>query len=131
MSLLEEILKNYNNLDDRVILYMKRITNMVLQMDRNVSDYTKSILSMLVVQLIIYYKAIDDVIETDVTHEDKYERKAKSPNIVVLQTANDKILNLLDKIGLSPLVAAKIHKLKQNHIDKELDAEEEFELLKS
>lgn len=130
MKLLDEILKNYTELDERVILYMERITNMVVLMNKNVSDYTKSILSMLVVQLIIYYKAVDDVISTNVTHEDKYERKAKSPNIVVLQTANDKILNLLDKIGLSPLVQARINKLNQSE-NKELDAEDAFELLKS
>lgn len=111
MSLLEETIKDYKDLDPRIILYLEHVINEINK--SKVTDYTKVILSMLVPQLIIYYKSLDELnsSDNDLTNENKYYGKSKSPVIIIMQKANDQILNLLDKISLSPMTKAKIKKL--------------------
>lgn len=111
-KLLNEIISEYDKLDDRVVNYLQHVINEIKISEKNVSDYTKVILSMLVPQLIIYYRSLDDLNYNDeLTNENKYYGKSKSPVILIMQKANDQILNLLDKISLSPLSRAKIKKL--------------------
>lgn len=111
-KLLNELISEYNKLDDRVVNYLQHVINEINISEKNVSDYTKVVLSMLVPQLIIYYRSLDDLNDNDeLTNENKYYGKSKSPVILIMQKANDQILNLLDKISLSPLSRAKIKKL--------------------
>lgn len=125
MKLRDEIIKNFNDLDPRVIEYLDKIISEVNLNKSNTSDYTRVILEMLVVQLILYYKSSDQMIsDTKVTSVDDYKRAAKNPAISVMQKANDQILILLDKINLSPMQKAKMNKLSK---DDEVDAKELLE----
>ena len=56
--------------------------------------------------------------KNEVSSEDSYKRKAKAPEISIMQKSHDQILNLLDKISLSPLSSAKIKKLTSNNDDE-------------
>ena len=70
---------------------------------------------MLASQLVIYYKALDAIFgKDDVSTTDLYDRKAKAPEISILQKAHDQILALLDKLSLSPIVKAKLKKLNSS-----------------
>ena len=112
MDLKTEILSDFNSLDHRVEKFIDKTIAALEGQKLEITDYTKMILSMLVTQLILYYKACDLVLDTDkVSSEDAYKRKAKAPEISIMQKCHDQILNLLDKISASPLSKAKIKKL--------------------
>ena len=118
-DLTKEILEQNNIVDERVILFLDGVINELKTAGIPITDYAKLILNMLSAQLILYYKAQDEIFEdAKVSSEDSYKRKAKSPAISIMQTANDKIINLMDKIGLSPLTAAKISKLQLAVLNK-------------
>lgn len=128
MTLKTEILSNFETVDRRVEKFLDRTINAVEEQKITVTDYTKMILIMLVSQLILYYKACDDVLKTpNVTSEDNYKRKAKMPEISIMQKTHDQILHLLDKITLSPLASAKVKKL--NSGDSEQSAQEYLDSL--
>lgn len=85
-----------------------------LNIDHN-EYYTKIILTMLVPQLLLYFRALDEInTSTKLSTSDAYARTAKSPEIQVLQKCNDQILNLLDKLCLSPMERAKIKRLSKD-----------------
>ena len=123
-NLTKEVINRVNEVtDQRVIDFIDAVTNDVKKKKIDQTEYLKCILSMLVVQLVLYFKAADQIFEGDkVSSKDVYERKAKAPEIAVMQKANDKILELMDKISLSPLSAAKVKKLTKN--DDDVDAQE-------
>lgn len=124
-------LTKHKNIDDRVTDYVDKLISSLNQNEVEINDYTKLILMMIVNELILYFKATDAIYDNDeVSSTDNYDRKAKMPEISIMQKAHDQILTLMDKISASPLSRAKINKLKQNN-NNELDAESAFELLKS
>lgn len=123
MNLRDEIIGDFNNLDNRVIKFIDR-TIVDLSKNEEITEYGKSLLGMLVMQLIVYYKAVDEVIKsTQLRNEDVY-RTSKSPELQVLQKTHDQILSILDKLAISPYNKAKVKKLNSND-----DGEKARELL--
>ena len=122
-KLTSEIINNIQKVDDqRVIDFMDKITTDIKQRKIAVTEYLKVILSMLVTQFVLYIKAVDQINkEETVSSTDDYKRVAKSPAISVAEKAHDKIVELLDKISLSPLAEAKVKKLNK---DDDLDAKD-------
>ena len=105
------------NLDDKIDNRIEELLNCVINsLDPNhKGDYSKIILTMLVPQLILYFRALDEVNKTNkLSTSDVYARTAKSPEIQVLQKCNDQILNLLDKLCLSPMDKAKINRINKS-----------------
>ena len=124
MELRNEIIADFKDLDPRVIKFLDRIIS-ELETNNTVNEYSKSLLGMLVLQLVIYYKASDEVATADkLAHEDNYKRVSKNPALQVLMKAHDQILVLLDKLAISPYSSAKVKKLQ--HTD---DGEKARELL--
>lgn len=124
MTLKTEILSNFENVDKRVDKFIDKTISALTEQDTPINDYTKIILNLLVLQLILYYKACDQLVkDTDMTTTDAYKRRAKHPEITIIQKAHDQILNLLDKLTLSPLENAKVKKLKRSS-DSDEDAKE-------
>ena len=115
-KLTSEIINKIQTVDDqRVIDFMDSITTDIKERKIKVTEYLKVILSMLVTQFVLYIKAVDQINkESKVSSTDDYKRAAKSPAISVAQKAHDKIVELLDRISLSPLSEAKIKKLNSN-----------------
>lgn len=117
MTLKTEILSSFEDLDPRVVKFIDKTITAIEEQKIEVTDYTKMILNLLITQLVLYYKASDDILKIDtVTSEDSYKRKSKMPEISIMQKANDQILILLDKITLSPLSSAKVKKLNEREI---------------
>lgn len=126
--LTSEIINKIQTVDDpRVIDFMDKITTDIKNRKIAVTEYLKVILSMLVTQFVLYIKAVDQINkEETVSSTDDYKRVAKSPAIAVAEKAHDKIVELLDKISLSPLAEAKVKKLNK---DDDTDAKELLEEL--
>jgi phage terminase small subunit len=115
-KILDEIKSNYNDLDERVYKFLERVIKDID--DADITNYNKIIIDMLIPQLVIYYKAIDIIkSETSISKKDDYNRTSKSPEIGVMQKANDQILNLLDKLVLSPLEKAKLKRINKDDED--------------
>ena len=109
-----------NKIDSRIESMLDCVIN---SLDPNhKGDYSKIILTMLVPQLILYFQALDEInTNKKLSTSDVYSRTAKSPEIQVLQKCNDQILNLLDKLCLSPLEKSKLKRLnKEDGSAKEL-----------
>ena len=102
-----------NKIDSRIESMLDCVINSLDPNHR--SDYSKIILTMLIPQLILYFRALDAVNDNDkLSTKDDYSRTAKSPEIQILQKCNDQILNLLDKLCLSPLEKAKVKRLNKD-----------------
>lgn len=121
MKLLNEILDTFEDvqdIDDRAILFLGQTIKALDEQKIEVTEYIKTILIMLVAQLRLYYIATDAVFKSqEVSTEDNYKRQAKNPAISVMNKSHDKILELLDKISLSPLSSARIKKLNRGGDD--------------
>ena len=119
-QLTTDIAASTNVTEPRAVLFLDGVISELQSAGIPITDYIKLILNMLIAQLVLYYKAQDEIFEdAKVSSEDSYKRKAKSPAISIMQTANDKILNLMDKISLSPLSKAKVDKLKEKSNNKQ------------
>lgn len=119
MTIQEEIFLNHDQVDERVKNFINRVITELNVKEIQITEYTKIILNMLVAQLILYYKSIDEIEQaTNITNQDNYNRISKSPVISIMQRTNDQILNLLDKISISPLSSAKVAKLKEKSSTK-------------
>lgn len=108
------------NIDNKIDSRIESMLDCVIHsLDPNhKGDYSKIILTMLVPQLILYFRALDEVNKTEkLSTKDDYSRTAKSPEIQVLQKCNDQILNLLDKLALSPMEKAKIKRINKGGED--------------
>ena len=114
MKTLDSITSKFKEpLDERIIEFLECVVEGID--DKHLKSYSKLILKMLIPQLILYYKALDLMEQNkSVRHEDIYNRITKAPEVQVLQKANDQILNLLDKLALSPIEKAKIKRLNKD-----------------
>lgn len=117
MKNINEIAETYGApLDKRIIEFLELVA--IAVEERDISAYSKIILKMLIPQLVVYYKALDLMNKSDsLRHEDVYNRITKSPEVQVMQKANDQILNLLDKLALSPMEKAKIKRINKDDGD--------------
>ena len=104
--------------DARVETFMQNIAKDIDTQKKPYTQYTRMILTLMVSQLVLYYKALDEMEANNVESQDSYKRKSKAPSIAIMQKANDQILHLMDKIGLSPLESAKIRKLNKSTDDE-------------
>lgn len=121
-------LTKHKNIDDRVVDYIDKVISSLKQNKVEINDYTKLILIMIVNELILYFKSSDIIYDNEnVSSTDSYDRKAKMPEISIMQKSHDQILTLMDKISASPLSRAKIKKLSKS--DPEEDAKAELEML--
>lgn len=119
-TLTKEIFQKVNTgVDQRVVDFLDSVVNDIEQRKIDVTEYVRCILLMLVSQLVLYFKASDEVLkDTALSSTDDYKRKSKAPEIAILNKAHDQILNLLDKISLSPMQNAKIKRLNKGGDDE-------------
>ena len=124
-KLTREVLNETNkDLDPRIVNYLDNVVvDLMTHQKENITLYTKEILILLVAQLILYFKSFDAIFSADnLSSTDAYKRTAKSPEINILQKAHDQILNLFDKLCLSPMGKVKLSKLTQ--LDEEQTAKD-------
>lgn len=121
-NIAKDILSTYGKVEQRVSDFLDSIATDIQNRDIEYTEYTKMILTLLVSQLVLYYKALDEIKKADsVETKDDYKRKAKAPSIAIMQKANDQILRLMDKIGLSPIESSKIKRLNSNSEESATD----------
>lgn len=111
---------NYIGYDNRVIEFLNRVYNDCLNNNKDLSNFFYCCLDLLAVQLSNYYFAVDTIKSLkDCTDRDNYGRMSKNPIFSLLSTSHKQILDLLDKLALSPFAAAKVKRLNNGTDDAE------------
>ncbi len=121
------IYENYNDYDDRVKVFLSRVFEDCKKNNEKLSNYFYVCLDLLAVQLKLYFMALDIIDEKKkLSSEDSYKRVAKDPSIAILNHAHQEILNILQKLSLSPFEQAKLKRLNNAGDDESAE-----QLLKS
>lgn len=100
---------------------MENIVKQLAKQEKEPNDYALVILQLVAVQFEIYFKALDDVIRDGIVNSTQVGDRTinqPKPQLEALQKSNTQITRLLDKIGISPLEAAKIKKLNKSDDDE-------------
>ena len=123
------IQENYNDYDDRVKVFLSRVFEDVKKNnDEKLSNYFFCCLDLLANQLKLYYLGVDAIdADKKVSSTDDYKRVSKNPAIAVMSHAHQQILDILEKLSLSPFQKAKLKRL--NNGGDEEDAEQLLEKL--
>lgn len=121
------IKETYKDYDERVLIFMSRVYEDCIKNNDKLSNYFYCCLDLLATQLKLYFLASDIIDEQKkLSSEDSYKRISKDPSISVLNKSHEQILNILQRLSLSPFDQAKLKRL--NNGDGDESAEE---LLKS
>ena len=116
------IRQRYNKYDERVIEYLINISKSLKEQNVN-DEYYYCMFDLLVIQLHLYYSSCEQLMKLkDLTSEDNYKRLVKSPLIGVLQKCHSQILDIMQKLSISPIEKAKLKRL--NTTDDNESAEE-------
>ena len=106
--------QRYNKYDDRVIEYLINISKSLKEQNVN-DEFYYCMFDLLVVQLHLYYSSCDQLMQLrDLTSEDNYKRLVKSPLIGVLQKCHSQILDIMQKLSISPIEKAKLKRLNNS-----------------
>lgn len=106
------ILENFEDSDDRVKLFLSRVYEDCEAQHEDLSNYFFCCLDLLANQLRLYFMALDYINENKkLSSEDSYKRVAKEPCIAILNNAHKEILNILQKLSLSPFEKAKLKRI--------------------
>ena len=109
----EYIQKNYNDYDDRVKLFLSRVFEDVKKSnDEKLSNYFFCCLDLLAHQLSLYYLSVDAIEDAKkLSSEDAYKRVSKNPAVAIMAKAHQQILDIMEKLSLSPFQKAKLKRL--------------------
>lgn len=117
------IKETYKDYDERVLIFMSRVYEDCIKNNDKLSNYFYCCLDLLATQLKLYFLASDIIDEQKkLSSEDSYKRISKDPSISVLNKSHEQILNILQRLSLSPFDQAKLKRL--NVIDEDESAEE-------
>jgi len=112
----------YSGYDERVRAFLFRVYTDVKNNNESLSNYFYCMFDLLANQLKLYYLALDTLdSEKKVASEDAYKRVAKSPSIQVMNKAHEQIINIMQKLSLSPFDKAKLKRVQNGEDD---DSEE-------
>ena len=122
------IQEHYAEADDRIKIKLSRVYDEVEKNDpNNINNYFFNTLDLLCAQYEVFFLSYDALREAGkVNQDDRYHRQAKNVNITVMTRASKEILDIMDKLSISPVIKAKVKKL-----NKEDDSESAEELLNS
>ena len=117
------IKETYKDYDERVLIFMSRVYEDCIKNNDKLSNYFYCCLDLLATQLKLYFLASDIIDEQKkLSSEDSYKRISKDPSISVLNKSHEQILNILQRLSLSPFDQAKLKRL--NNGDDDGSAEE-------
>lgn len=106
------IIKNFKDVDDRVKVFLSRVYDDCAEQHEHLSNYFYCCLDLLANQLKLYFMALDSINENKkLSSEDSYKRVAKDPCIAILNHSHQEILNILQKLSLSPFDQAKLKRM--------------------
>ena len=122
------IQEHYAEYDDRVKTFISRVFEDCKKNNEKLSNYFYCCLDLLANQLSLYFLSVDAIDEAKkLSSEDSYKRVSKNPAVAIMSKSHQQILDILEKLGLSPFASAKIKRL--NNGGNEEDAEELLEKL--
>lgn len=110
----------YKDYDQRVINYMECV---VMQIE---TDYTivpsswRVSLDLIADNLMIYFKAIDDIKLNGVIHYDKNGIAHKNPSCALQNVANQNVIKLLNNFALTPMSKSKMKNLDSDDYENVL-----------
>lgn len=126
-NLNQYIKENYKDYDERVLKFLSRVYEDCVKNNDKLSNYFYCCLDLLAEQLKLYYLGVDAInANKNLSSTDDYKRVSKNPCIAILNHAHQEILNILQKLSLSPFEQAKLKRL-----NVEDDNESAEDLLKS
>ena len=114
------IQENYNDYDDRVKVFLSRVFEDVKKSnDEKLSNYFFCCLDLLANQLSLYYLSVDAIDEAKkLSSEDSYKRVSKNPAVAIMAKSHTQILDILEKLSLSPFQKAKLKHLNNGGEDE-------------
>lgn len=117
------IKETYKDYDERVLVFLTRVYEDCMKNNDKLSNYFYCCLDLLAEQLKLYYLGVDAInANKNLSSTDDYKRVSKNPCIAILNHAHQEILNILQKLSLSPFEQAKLKRL--NNGDGDESAEE-------
>lgn len=112
------IRETYADYDQRVIEFLSRIYTDVIANNEKLSNYFYCMIDLLATQLKLYYMSLDAIdADKKVSSEDSYKRQAKNPAIAVLNHAHQEIIDIMQKLSLSPFEQAKLKRIQNGDED--------------
>ena len=112
------IQENYGDYDERTKWLLTRVYEDCNKNNEKLSNYFFVCLDLLATQCKLYYFALDVIKNaTELSSKDNYGRVAKHPALQVLNSAHKEILNILQKLSLSPFEIAKLKRLNKGEDD--------------
>lgn len=109
------IQETYTDCDERVKTFLSRVFEDCLAKNETLTNYFYCTLDLLKNQLVLYYMSVDAIEDAKkISSEDAYRRMAKHPAVAIMAKAHSQILDILEKLGLSPFSAAKIKRLNND-----------------
>lgn len=127
---LNNIPKIYKDYDKRVILFLSYVYEDVEAANPKLNKYFNCMFDLLANQLKLYFMGLDALdADTKVSTEDSYKRVAKNPAIMVVNKSHEQILNIIQKLSLSPFDKARLKRVQSG---EDVDGAEELlnELIK-
>jgi len=123
MNTIDNYIHNtYINYDERVRTFLYKVYSECKNNNESLSNYFYVMFDLLANQLKLYYLALDAIdAEKKVSSQDDYKRVSKNPAIAVLNHSHQEIINIMQKLSLSPFDKAKLKRV-QNGEDE--DSEE-------
>lgn len=113
----------YADYDPRIIEFLSKVYTDVINNNEKLSNYFYCVMDLLANQLKLYYLGVDAIdANKNISSTDDYKRVSKNPAIAVMTHAHQQILDILEKLSLSPFGKAKLKRL--NNVDDSESAEE-------
>lgn len=112
-----DIKERFANKDKRTIDYLCNLIDCLKEDYGKVSASWLISIDLIADQLDIYYRAMDDIDEKGLYHEDERGRTARNPQFLVMEHAAHFIVDLIKQFGATPLVKSKMRKLENKKID--------------
>ena len=108
----------YKDYDERVIVFLSRVYDDCVKNNDKLSNYFYCCLDLLAEQLKLYYLGVDAInVNKNLSSTDDYKRVSKNPCIAILNHAHQEILNILQKLSLSPFDQAKLKRINNGNDD--------------
>jgi phage terminase small subunit len=108
----------YKDYDERVLMFLSRVYDDCVKNNDKLSNYFYCCLDLLAEQLKLYYLGVDAVnVSKSLSSTDDYKRVSKNPCIAILNHAHQEILNILQKLSLSPFDQAKLKRINNGNDD--------------
>ena len=107
------IKQRYEDADPRTIEFLCNVLDDIKKDNKELNNYFLCSFDLLKNQLELYYAAVDDISKAgDITSEDAYKRKAKSPSIMIMQKCHDQIMKILNEFSMSPFGQARLKRVQ-------------------